>query len=165
MRRQTLSVLAFFLSIILISCTSSTPHPKRKLKQEEIRLFSKEDAIRWESSHEKLEMTLILMTQADCIHCHRLKKELQRLPDVTVYEFLLSGSSKRAKEYGRQAWCFYQNEKGAPCDLSALDRNHARARKVGITATPAIIFPDGTLNIGWMSASSLKKRLSEHNAK
>lgn len=45
----------------------------------------------------------------------------------------------------------------ATCDTKIIDENIELAKKLGINGTPAMIFPDGTLNPGPRDAASIIK--------
>lgn len=45
----------------------------------------------------------------------------------------------------------------ATCDTKIIDENIELANKLGINGTPALIFPDGTLNPGPRDAASIIK--------
>ena len=45
------------------------------------------------------------------------------------------------------------------CDTKAVDENLKLAEKLGITGTPAVIFPDGTLIPGAMEADAIIRQI------
>lgn len=45
------------------------------------------------------------------------------------------------------------------CETKQVDENIALAKKLGITGTPALIFPDGLLVSGAMNADSIIKKI------
>jgi len=45
------------------------------------------------------------------------------------------------------------------CDTKAVDENLKLAEKLGITGTPAVIFPDGTLIPGAMEADAIIQQI------
>ena len=49
----------------------------------------------------------------------------------------------------------------AKCTTSAVDENIKLAGKLGISGTPAIIFPDGRLQPGYMDADALIKAVEK----
>lgn len=162
MRGLKFLVLAFSSIVMLSACTSQHPEKPRKLTPDEIASFSKKDSIRLGSASEKPDRTLMVIAQPDCVHCKQLDMELRCLPNLTVYKFLVTGSSERSRANGIQAWCSRENVKLENCDLSALDRNRERVSKFRIAGTPTIIFPDGTMHTGWMTAPALNAFLSRH---
>lgn len=50
----------------------------------------------------------------------------------------------------------------AKCTTSAVDDNIKLAAKLGINGTPAIIFPDGKVQPGYMEADALIKAVVEN---
>ena len=47
------------------------------------------------------------------------------------------------------------------CDTKAVDENIKLAEKLGISGTPAVIFPDGTLIPGAMEAEAIVKQIDK----
>ena len=47
----------------------------------------------------------------------------------------------------------------ASCDTKVIDKNMELARKLGISGTPGIIFPDGRLIPGYIDAKTIIKML------
>ena len=47
------------------------------------------------------------------------------------------------------------------CDTKAVDENIKLAEKLGISGTPAVVFPDGTLIPGAMEAEAIIKQLDK----
>jgi len=47
------------------------------------------------------------------------------------------------------------------CDTKAIDENIKLAEKLGITGTPAVIFPDGTLVPGAMEADAIIQQIDK----
>ena len=47
------------------------------------------------------------------------------------------------------------------CDTKAIDENIKLAEKLGITGTPAVIFPDGTLIPGAMEADAIIQKIDK----
>ena len=47
------------------------------------------------------------------------------------------------------------------CQSTELEENSKFAQESGITGAPALIFPDGTVQIGYSDATQLEKRIDE----
>lgn len=47
------------------------------------------------------------------------------------------------------------------CPSTELEENGVFAQQNGITGAPALIFPDGTIQIGYADAAQLEKRIDE----
>lgn len=117
---------------------------------------------------------IALFTDPNCPFCKRLEKEMQHVDNITIYRFILPilpGSAEKAKNI----WCSNDREKAwrdallkgitppkaKPCNTEALAKVASLAEKLRINGTPAIIFPDGTLSPGAMSAEDIEKQLAE----
>ena len=55
----------------------------------------------------------------------------------------------------------YKELPKAKCETKALDENIEAGKKLGITGTPALIFPDGSLISGSTSAESIIKMIDK----
>jgi thiol:disulfide interchange protein DsbC len=114
---------------------------------------------------------LHLFESVDCIFCRKAEPELSKLSNVTIYRHLLPGHTPAARASATQVWCagdpvaaWRDAVKGAPahgkaCVTEALDRNYALGKRLGITGTPAIVFPDGRVMIGLMNSAEMSEAL------
>ena len=108
-----------------------------------------------------------------CGYCRSLEQVLADLGDVEVQLFLLplqAGSEGIAARVlcapdPAVAWQAYMLDGVAPpialsdCDSSALSRNRALARKVGVVGTPTLVSEDGRTQAGALSAEALSQWL------
>lgn len=114
---------------------------------------------------------LSVFTDPSCWYCRQLEHELQKLTDVTIHYYLLPFQGREAP---LAIWCAKDRAAayaaamgGAPvlaatesrCD-PPIDRNQALATKLRVQATPTLLFDDGSLAPGVMSANELDARLS-----
>ncbi|MGA9667462.1 MAG: DsbC family protein [Gallionella sp.] len=116
---------------------------------------------------------LAVMTDPNCQHCKNLEKEMVDLTDATVYIFvlpILPGSEQKA----RAIWCSPDRLKawedhmlrgiapksGKSCDTTALTRVSMLAKKLGVTATPTLIFEDGIIRPGILTLDLLEQNLT-----
>lgn len=98
---------------------------------------------------------IAIFTDPTCPHCKTLDLELKKIPDLTVVRYLLPISPA-----GYKAAMTVCSEKitGKDCDV-ILRENKAIASRLGIDGTPTILFPDGNLHIGGMSAENIEREL------
>ncbi|WP_432727248.1 DsbC family protein [Variovorax sp. W6] len=102
---------------------------------------------------------IAVFSDPNCGHCKRVDKDLKTLGNVTVHVFLYPVLGEDSSAKARDLWCGKDRAAGwqawieagtvpaastGACDASALQRNAALGRKLGIRGTPALIFGDGT---------------------
>ena len=114
---------------------------------------------------------LVIFSDPNCGYCKRLEKELVNVSDVTIYTLLypiLNGS----KEVAKIIWCsddrleawnnFMLNSikpTGTDCK-TPIDTLLQTGKKHGFNSTPTIIFADGTVVPGMISAETIEKKLN-----
>jgi len=112
---------------------------------------------------------LSVFTDPACGYCRQLEQHLNALQDVTIHYFLLPF---QGRDMPMAIWCApdraaaYKAAMGdqppstnpATC-AHPLDRNQVFATKLKVGATPTLLFADGGLVRGLMSASELETRL------
>lgn len=115
---------------------------------------------------------LHIFISVDCSFCRQIEPELVKLRDVTVYYHLLPGHSPAARNDSLKVWCAPDKARAweavarggsAPassCDGSALDRNLALARKIGLDQTPSMVLADGSVLTGALSSEVLAQKLA-----
>ena len=152
--------------------TDITAARLEELNRIDWKMFRLEDAVKVVRG--KGERRLAVFTDARCPYCSMLERNLQKLDNITVYNFIYpilnSGSISRnifCSENPVAAFESHMLEGKNPaespegkCDFSALQRNLAVGRELGITGTPTIIFPDGSRVSGVLSPDQIEARLS-----
>jgi len=124
----------------------------------------------------KGERKLVVFSDPDCPYCKQLEREsLAKLDNVTVYTFLypLAQLHPDAERKSRQIWCskdpaqswtafMRSGAKLAGKDNCAtpLAEIAALGEKLGITGTPALIFPNGTLVPGAIPLAAIEENLA-----
>ncbi len=119
---------------------------------------------------------LVVFSDPNCPFCKRLEKELANVSDVTVYTLLypvLRGSVPTATAI----WCSSDRLKawedfmlkdiapsGKTCE-TPMDTLIQAGQKNGISGTPTLIFPDGSIAPGMIPAATIEKRLSAASVK
>jgi len=114
---------------------------------------------------------LAIFSDPNCGYCKRLEKELVNVSDVTIYTLLypiLNGS----KEVAKTIWCSDDRLKawnnfmlnsikptGTNCK-TPTDALLQIGKKHGFNSTPTIIFADGTIVPGMISAETIEKKLN-----
>lgn len=117
-----------------------------------------------------------VFTDPNCPYCKRLEKELAKVTDVTIYTLLypiLDGSEPTA----RAIWCSPDrlkawndfmlqdiNPTGKECE-TPLARLLQEGKKRNISGTPALIFADGSIVPGLISADKIEEKLNNSQKK
>jgi len=117
---------------------------------------------------------LYLFEDPDCPYCKKFEEELPKLNDVTFHIFLfpLTTIHPHAYEHALGVWCAKDRQKVwmdkmmkgidppavAKC-ANPIDRNLALGEKIHIDGTPTIVFADGRVHAGMMSAEDLERML------
>jgi thiol:disulfide interchange protein DsbC len=97
----------------------------------------------------------------NCGYCKRFEQQLQGMNDVTIYTFLYPILSPDSTEKSKSIWCSKDRSKayfdlmlngvppaGGKCDASAVDKNVALGRKLGIDGTPTSFVASGNRIVG-----------------
>jgi thiol:disulfide interchange protein DsbC len=116
---------------------------------------------------------LYLFEDPDCPYCKKFEEQLPKIHDVTLHVFLypLTSIHPHAYEHAQSVWCSKDRQtawtdkmlKGidppaAKC-ANPIDRNLALGEKLHIDGTPTIVFADGRVRAGTMSAEDLEQLL------
>ncbi len=117
---------------------------------------------------------LYLFEDPDCPYCKKFEEQLQKVNDVTlhIYLFPLVSLHPHANEHALGIWCASDRQKAwadkmlkgidppavAKC-ANPIDRNLALGDKIHIEGTPTILFADGRVRAGMMSAEELERML------
>lgn len=153
--------------------TDLTTTPSNKL---EIGFPSKErlkDAVKTVKGNGKRK--LAVFSDPDCPYCQQLERNLQSITDVTIYTFLfpLESLHPRAKGTAISIWCAKDQSKAyseymldnkqpqVKSCANPIDRNVQFGGSMGIQGTPSVIFEDGSLIPGAISAPELERQLEE----
>ncbi len=119
---------------------------------------------------------LVVFSDPDCPYCKKLEREgLNGVTNVTIYTFLypLTELHPDAARKSQQIWCakdrtaawlgWMRDGKAltGPTDCATpLDRVGALGEKMGITGTPALIFPSGEMVPGAIDREQIEEGLN-----
>jgi thiol:disulfide interchange protein DsbC len=110
----------------------------------------------------------------NCGYCKRLRKELERVDNITIYTFMYNILSEDSAIKSKNVWCstdqskawddLMVNGKPAPdapatCMSNPHEQILAFGAKLHITGTPTIFFKDGSRIPGFANAAALEKKL------
>lgn len=121
-----------------------------------------------------VKASITVFTDVDCTYCRKLHSELDQLmaKGIEVRYLAYPRGGKEADSYEKMisVWCSDDRKKSltqakngqnlpvADCD-SPVMAHHALGNELGISGTPALIFPDGTVIPGYMDADRLATML------
>jgi thiol:disulfide interchange protein DsbC len=115
-----------------------------------------------------------MFSDPDCPFCKKLEAELPKVDDVTIHVFLypLTSIHPHAYEHALGIWCAKDRQKawsdkmlkdmdpaGAKC-ANPIDRNLALGGKLRVDGTPTLIFADGRMHAGAVSAQEFERLLA-----
>jgi thiol:disulfide interchange protein DsbC len=121
---------------------------------------------------------LIIFSDADCPFCHRLEEEMKGLDNVTIYTFLfpIDQLHPDAARKSKQIWCAPDRQKAwdqyfadgtVPDNAGDCGDPVARTQALGaslhISATPTLVFEDGSIVPGALPLAQIEQELA--NAK
>jgi thiol:disulfide interchange protein DsbC len=121
-------------------------------------------------SPENPTATITVFTDVDCTYCRRLHHDVEAINArgiaVRYMAYPRGGADSTAYPKMVSVWCAQDRERAMTqakngqnlpereCQNTVLD-HHSLGNRVGITGTPAIILPDGTLVPGYMEVDRL----------
>jgi len=117
--------------------------------------------------------TLYTFEDPNCGYCKQLYKELAKIPDVTIYTFLLPILSPNSVEKATAVWCAKDRAKawdqvmttstvdgnGKSCD-TPIQKNLQLMHRFGIRGTPAVYLADGRHIGGYVPAEKIEQALN-----
>lgn len=122
------------------------------------------------------ERKLAIFSDADCPFCARLEQELKTVDNVTIYTFLfpIDQLHPDSARKSRAIWCSSDKAKAwdeffvsgavpdnkADCDNPVVATN-ALGAKLRITATPTLVFADGSIVPGALPAPQLETEMAQ----
>ncbi len=125
-------------------------------------------------SPEEVRATISVFTDVDCTYCRALHRDLETLMErgLEIRYLAYPRGGEQAASIGkmRSVWCSDdrhksltqakngQNLPARECESPILE-HYALGNELGITGTPAIVFPDGRLVPGYLDADTLASML------
>jgi thiol:disulfide interchange protein DsbC len=122
------------------------------------------------------ERKLAIFSDADCPFCARLEQELKSVDNVTIYTFLypIDALHPDSARKSRMIWCapdkvkawdeFFANgalpDNKGDCENPVVATN-ALGTKLKVTATPTLVFADGSVVPGALPAAQLESELEQ----
>jgi thiol:disulfide interchange protein DsbC len=122
---------------------------------------------------------LAIFSDPDCPYCARLEQELKGIDNVTIYTFLypIDQLHPDAARKAKQIWCAidpvaawsqFFDARVLPKNNGDCDNPVAATRELGqklrVTATPTLVFADGTLIPGALPAPQIEAEIAQGEA-
>jgi len=118
---------------------------------------------------------LIIFSDADCPFCHRLEDEMKAVDNVTIYTFLfpIDQLHPDAANKSKKIWCapdkqkawddFFANgtvpDNAGDCG-DPVEQTQALGATLRISATPTLVFEDGSLIPGALPSAQIEQELA-----
>jgi thiol:disulfide interchange protein DsbC len=150
---------------------------KQNLTEDRLRKLNRVawDSLPFELAMKKVKGTgarkLAIFSDADCPFCARLESELKGVEDVTIYTFLypIDQLHPDSARKSKMIWCSADRLKAwddffaagklpdnkGECD-NPLAATHDLGQKLRVTATPTLVFADGTIIPGALPRDRLE---------
>ncbi len=120
---------------------------------------------------------IAVFEDANCGYCKKLRSELEKLTDVTIYTYLVPILSQDSETKMRNVWCAKDRNKSydewmlrgvspASADercAAPIEANQALARNLRVTGTPALFFSNGKRVPGFIDAGQIEQQLTSAN--
>jgi thiol:disulfide interchange protein DsbC len=125
------------------------------------------------------ERKLAVFSDADCPFCARLENDLKGIDNITIYTFLypIDQLHPDAARKSRAIWCAPDRVKAwdeffaagtvpandGSCD-NPVEATAALGARLRVTATPTLVFADGSMIPGALPAAQLEQQIRESEA-
>lgn len=125
---------------------------------------------------DEVKYTVSVFTDIDCAFCRRLHSHIDGyMAEGIQIRYLLyprNGPTSASWVKAEHVWCASDRNAALTlakldkpyethsCDSSMVSKHYALGRDIGLTGTPAIILPDGSLRAGYLEPGALAERLA-----
>jgi len=121
---------------------------------------------------------IAIFEDPNCGYCRKLRADLVKLDNVTIYTFVYSILGNDSDLKSRKALCASDKVRAwndmmltgkipgnsGTC-TNPLEKIRALGGKLNVTATPTVFFANGRRLAGYLPAAQFEKMLNEHSAK
>lgn len=149
-----------------------TESARAERRRETLAELPEERKISFTSEHEKHSVTVF--TAIDCGYCRKLHEEMKAYNDagISIEYVLFPRGGANSPSFGEavSVWCAADRrealtlaKRGEALEPkmcpNPIGDNLALAQRLGLTSTPTIVTPDGSLLLGYVPPEELRKRL------
>ncbi len=133
---------------------------------------NKANALKMVKGNGKREIAVF--EDANCGYCKKLRNELEKLTNVTIYTYLIPILSQDSDTKMRGVWCAKDRNKSYDdwmmrgvvpaaaderCNVP-VEQNQSLAKNLRVTGTPAIFFSNGKRVPGYIDAGQIEQTLA-----
>ena len=127
-------------------------------------------------SPDEVKYSVSVFTDVDCTYCRRLHSQIDEYlaAGIEVRYLLYPRNGPRSASWvtAEQVWCsddrnealtlakLDQKFSTGECDSSMISTHYLMGQDVGLRGTPAIVFENGQLHSGYLSAQQLSEQLA-----
>jgi thiol:disulfide interchange protein DsbC len=127
-------------------------------------------------SPDEVKYSVSVFTDVDCTYCRRLHSQIDEYlaEGIEVRYLLYPRNGPRSASWGtaEQVWCSDNRNEALTlakldqkfptreCDSSMVSTHYLMGQDVGLRGTPAIVFENGQLHSGYVSAQELSEQLA-----
>jgi len=127
----------------------------------------------------EVKYSISVFTDIDCGYCRRLHSQmdeyLERGIEIRYLLYPRNGPTSASWAKAEQVWCADDRNEALTlakvdedfethnCNASVVSNHYAMGRDIGLTGTPAIVFPDGALVPGYLPPAALAEKLAENS--
>ena len=144
---------------------------------------SSEGSISWASlplndaitRNKKGKYEVAVISDIHCAYCRKFSSQIDRIPEIKVYEFLIGTGSTRdisnriacseAPEQALESYYSKRQFQSPDCDRNITASANKIARQIDLQGTPTFIRPDGQILIGFESIQKLSDWITEPTAR
>jgi len=117
---------------------------------------------------------LAMFSDPHCPYCKAFEKTLQQVDNVTIYVFMFPVIHPELADQSRAVWCSPDRSKAwldlalngnppqaSPSCANPVEKNLELGRRLGVSATPTLIFADGERVSGLLQLADLTEQLDK----
>lgn len=133
---------------------------------------NKANALKMVKGNGKREIAVF--EDANCGYCKKMRAELEKMKDVTVYTYLIPILSQDSETKMRNVWCAKDRNKSyddwmmrgvTPANADErcqvpVEANQTLARNLRVNGTPALFFSNGKRVPGYIEAAQIEQNLA-----
>ncbi|HEX7054193.1 MAG TPA: DsbC family protein [Burkholderiales bacterium] len=115
---------------------------------------------------------LAMFSDPHCPYCRRFEQTLQQVSDITLYVFMFPVIRPDLADHSKAVWCSADRGKAwielalngrvpaaAPVCANPVEKNVELGQRLGVTATPTLIFANGERVSGMLQLADLNEEL------
>jgi thiol:disulfide interchange protein DsbC len=118
---------------------------------------------------------LAMFSDPHCPYCRQFEQTLQKMDDITVYVFMFPVIRPELADHSKAVWCSADRSKAwldlalngkppaaSPTCPNPVEKNLDLGHRLGVTATPTLIFANGERISGGLQVADLTEQLERN---